>query len=215
MDTTEFDKRIAEIESNIESCRGKMEPICREFVDATKSFAVTWCKERTELAVKSKPEVIKQIGKDGVSELKGNLEKLYADLPNIVEEKINQDKFWSHRKNYRDSGRHDLLWDSFSFTSYQPRESVSALDKAIQEVLESLKPILVKKGLVEDWYSSKEDFFPTKSSYDEKYSWSEEMMEAAKRYSEIHYEELSNFKRDLKAVNKEKIEAEANDLWNQ
>lgn len=211
MDSSKFDTRIKELKEQVNVLRGRMEEACKEFLDATKQFAVGWFQDCVESTVVSNYERAKEYGVKGLRNLKSDLGKLITIVPSIVEKHVNNDKYWVHRGVMS----YDVLIQNFRYLVYQGHFP-DTLGNAVREVLGYVGAIIVKHGFVNTGQAGTWEVKhgAAQPIYRRRYIWSEKMNNALKQYSNL-CNEARKLSMELKEEEREKAEAEAKDLWKQ
>jgi len=209
MQSGDFDTRIADLDSQIESLKERMEDVCRAFLLGTSRFAAQWFEDRAERAVTASPDVVKDLTAERLRKLKSAVERLVLRTSRIVGKHVNNDKYWVHRGQMSED-----LFSHFGRYRVYGRSVPDELDRAIREVLGYLGSLLAEYGLAEvgDYKEWAIDHPGPHPKYRREYSWSDEMNASLMRYSELH-SRLLKLSQELREVKNRKAEAEAKRLW--
>lgn len=211
MDTSSFDAQIKDLEQQIGGLRGQMENICKEFLEVTKEFTVAWFRNHVERTVTSQPKIAKKCGVEELRHFKSDLQKTITMVPRIVEEHVNNDKYWAHRGQIPDE--HDRRFARYHVSGRCPLDE---LDNAVREVLGYRGVILLKHGFAKTGEHSEWEtkYGSEQPRYKYGYDWSEKMNTVLKQYSDL-YDRLIKLDYELKKAKRDKAQAEAKNLWDQ
>src|SRR5262245_1259622 len=75
----------------------EMEGAASQFLTALGQFASPWYQKQVEEAVSSKPDAVQAAGVEGLRQLKAELKELRESTPDLVQQRANIDRYWSHR----------------------------------------------------------------------------------------------------------------------
>jgi hypothetical protein len=215
MNILEYDEKIEDLIVKIDKTRQKMAPILLTFLNETKIFVTKFYKDTVKEYVISNPDITKNYGKEGISDLKYECRELIKMIPEMIESYIGNDKFWSHKCPVNDLKKECKVYPTFS-THYDRTNTKS--------IMESLRPILgyvgnlllkygyIKKGKYSIWKMSDEKFV-----YHGNFDCTPEMNTSLKEYLEMD-KVLAGLINELKSIEKQKEEAvnkgEAEEIWN-
>ena len=202
MNSARIVKQIQHLHSEEEKCILQLEGYCQEFVQAAKSFVVNWYTGYVENAVKSYPEITKEIGSDGVQSLKDELTQFNHDIPKIAEKALDQDKLWSHR--YKEA---DRLLQSYSYSEQRPK----MIDDVMRLLLSRAIPLLDRHGY-EEAADNLDMLLANPFGYADELDWSPAMHTILNNYRTSH-QILVEFAAKIRTVEEEQVAAEARELW--
>jgi hypothetical protein len=137
--------KIAALEARIEVVRHEMEAACREFVEAAKPAVASWFERRVEAQILASPEALKTLGREALHALKAELRDLVGRAPRLVEEHVNRDRYWAHRRAVLDDSATmlNLLSNPYGRRGGRQPEIV---DRAIADVLGVADGLLARYG---------------------------------------------------------------------
>ena len=217
MDISEYDKKIEDLTVNIDKTREKMAPVLINFLNETKVFVTNFYKETVKEYVISNPDITKDYGKDGISDLKYECRELIKMIPEMVEMYIGNDKFWSHKCPINDLKKECKIYPAFS-THYNRSDSNESIIESLRQILGYVGGLLLKYGYIKNgkysvWKMSNDEKFTYKGGIE----CTDEMKTSLKNYLEMD-KELAGFISELKSVENQKEEAEgeceAEEIWN-
>jgi hypothetical protein len=118
--------RINDLHKEIKSTREKMEAEARTFTEATKKFSLEWIqREMNSNISQSRSEACSgnvEVDKDRLSKL-SRLEDLPLRIQDIVEEHLNRDDYWIHR---REPFHADISRDYIEFKKEKTRRDLTS-----------------------------------------------------------------------------------------
>ncbi len=202
MSLPKFDKKIRKLRSKEEKCITKMEKQRQEFIKSTEKFISSWHSKYVENVVKSYPEVTKLIDLDGVKSIKSELQELLEEVQGIVEERLSPKELWSHF--YQET---QMAVEDFIYSVKKPR----ILDDVIRSLLSGAIPLLDKHGY-EKAAHELDTILGNPLRRDDRLDWSSTMDATIESYSDLH-KQLSDITAKIKNTERERILAEAEDLW--
>ena len=202
MSLPKFDKKIRKLRSKEEKCITKMEKQRQEFIKSTEKFISSWHSKYVENVVKSYPEVTKLIDLDGVKSIKSELQELIEEVQGIVEERLSPKELWSHF--YQET---QMAVEDFIYSVKKPR----ILDDVIRSLLSGAIPLLDKHGY-EKAAHELDTILGNPLRRDDRLDWSSTMDATIESYSDLH-KHLSDITAKIKNTERERILAEAEDLW--
>ena len=183
-----------------------MEDALQTFLDRIKEFAQGFVKDRVGATVTHKPEVAKSIGMDGLRELKAETQELTERVPDLVEQRVNRDELWTHRKLPEDIYNFELN-RRYSFNGYS---APSEPNDAVRHALGPVRELLVKHGF--DEYDRHD--YSDRRKYGYYFEWPEDMKSALQGYAALHKEYIDVIK-ELRKVEREKDEFEVKNMWDE
>ena len=217
MDTSEYDEKIGDLKFKINKTRQDMAPVLITFLNETKIFVTNFYKDTIKEYVISNPDITKNHGKEGISDLKYECRELIKMIPEMVEMYIGNDKFWSHKCPITDLKNECKIYPAFS-THYNRSDPNKSIIESLRHILGYLGDLLLKYG-----YIKKGKYSVWQMSYDEKFTYnrsiecSKEMKDSLKNYLEMD-KHLAGFINELKSNEKQlegaEGEEEAEDIWN-
>lgn len=84
MDTSQFDRRIAETKPQVDALRKQAEDRCQEFLESAKPYIVGWYEAKFEEAVIDNPALANRAGSRGLQSLKQGMRSLIEATPQLV-----------------------------------------------------------------------------------------------------------------------------------
>ena len=217
MDKSEYDGKIEDLTSKIDNTRQKMAPVLITFLNETEIYVTKFYKDTIKEYVVSHPDITKEYGKEGIRDLKYECRELIKLIPEIVEMHLGTDKFWSHKCPINDLKKECKVYPAFS-THYNISDSNKRIIESLRHILGYLGDLLLKYGYIKigkysEWKISEDDEFKYKGSIE----CTPEMKTSLKTYLEMD-KELAGLINEVKAIEKQKKEAEGKDeaeeIWN-
>jgi len=202
MSLPKFDKKIRKLRSKENKLITKMENRRQEFIKSTEKFISNWYSKYVENVVKSYPEVTKSIDLDGVKSIKSELQELIEEVQGIVEERLSPKELWSHF--YQET---QMAVEDFIYGVKKPR----ILDDVIRSLLSGAIPLLDKHGYEKAAYEL-DTILGNPLRRDDRLDWSSAMDATIESYSDLH-KQLSDITAKIQNTEREKVLAEAEDLW--
>ena len=202
MSLPKFDKKIRKLRSKEEKCLTKMEKQRQEFIKAKKAFVSSWYSKYVENVVKSYPEVTKLIDLYGVKSIKSELQELIKEVQRVVEERLSPKELWSHF--YQET---QMAVEDFIYSVKKPR----ILDDVIRSLLSGAVALLAKHGY-EKAAHELDTILGNPLRRDDRLDWSSTMDATIESYFDLH-KQLSEIIAKIKNTEREKVLAEAEDLW--
>jgi hypothetical protein len=202
MSLPKFDKKIRKLRSKENKLITKMENRRQEFIKSTEKFISNWYSKYVENVVKSYPEVTKLIDLDGVKSIKSELQELIEEVQGIIEERLSPKELWSHF--YQET---QMAVEDFIYSVKKPR----ILDDVIRSLLSGAIPLLDKHGY-EKAAHELDTILGNPLRRDDRLDWSSTMDATIESYSDLH-KQLSDITAKIKNTERERILAEAEDLW--
>src|SRR5271157_4433263 len=98
MDTSGFDKEIGELITQLNAIRNQMEPQSRKIIKAIIAFAIDWSENKVREAIGNNPDRAISLGKEGLSQVKADLNRLKESMRQLAEDEFLQDNYWTHRR---------------------------------------------------------------------------------------------------------------------
>ena len=202
MSLSKFDKKIRKLRSKENKLMRKMENLRQEFIKSTERFISNWYSKYVENVAKSYPEVTKSIDLDGVKSIKSELLELIKEVQVIVEQELSRKELWSHF--YRET---EMALEDFIYTVKRPR----ILDDVMRSLLSGAVPLLTKHGYEKATHEL-DTILRNPLRRDDRLDWSSAMDATVRTYSELH-KQLSDITFKIQNTEREKLLAEAEDLW--
>jgi len=209
MEIKELDEKIDSLEDRIEIERKNMEHFIDEFIDATKNFSIDWIKKLINDGVKSEPDITIGMDRGKLKELKSKYQDLLAQIPEIVEKELNDDKTWKHRILLNNSNDEDI-----SPYSVLIGEIKNNIDKHCRRILGKAGKLLLDYG----YYKKHQYRSPWKKTFDgelkyvSEMNWSPQMNYFAKDYTET-FSDFHKSLSELKSLKTKKAEMESKKIW--
>jgi hypothetical protein len=202
MSVSKFDKKIRKLRSKEEKCITKMEKQRQEFIKATGAFISSWYSKYVENVVKSYPEVTKSIDLEGVKSIKTELQELIEEVQGVVKERLSPKELWAHF--YQET---QMSVEDFIYSVKKPR----VLDDVIRSLLSGAVAILARHGY-EKAAHELDTILGNPLRRDDRLDWSSTMDVTIESYSNLH-KQLSDITLKVQNTEREKVLAEAEDLW--
>jgi hypothetical protein len=216
MDTSVYDEKIEDLILKIDNIRQKMAPVLVTFLNETKIFVTNFYKDTIKEYVISNPDITKDYGSEGISDLKYECRKLIEMIPEMIEIYIGNEKFWSHKCPINDLKKECKVYPAFS-THYNKLDSNRSIIKSLRQILGYVGDLLLKYGYIKigkysDWKMSSDEKF----TYNGSIECSDEMKDSLKNYLEMD-KKLAGFISEINFIEKQKEEAknecEAEEIW--
>ncbi len=189
-----------------------MAPILNAFLNDTEIFVAAFYKDRIKEYVISNPEITKDHGKEGISNLKSECKDLLKKIPELVKMNMDNDKLWSHKWPIDDLKRKRDVYHNFS-THYDRHDADEDIIKSLRYVLGYLGELLAKYNYIAtEKYSAWERSYDGKFTYRGRVDCTHEMKDSLKNYLEID-KELTGLIGELESIEEQKEKAEAENLW--
>jgi hypothetical protein len=202
MSLPKFDKKIRKLRSKENKLITKMENRRQEFIKTTEKFISNWYSKYVENVAKSYPEVTKSIDLDGVKSIKSELLELIKEVQVIVEQELSRKELWSHF--YQET---QIALEDFIYSVKRPR----MLDDVIRSLLSGAVSLLVKHGYEKATHEL-DTILRNPLRRDDRLDWSSAMDATVGTYSDLH-KQLSDITFKIQNTEREKLLAEAEDLW--
>ena len=149
MDISEYDEKIEDLTIRIDKTRQKMAPVLITFLNETQIFVTNFYKETIKEYVISNPDITKDYGKEGIQDLKYECRELIKMIPDMVENYMGTDMFWSHKCPINDLKKECKIYPAFS-THYNKSDSYKSLIESLRQILGYLGDLLLKYRLYQD-----------------------------------------------------------------
>ncbi|MEA4957124.1 hypothetical protein SDC9_40591 [bioreactor metagenome] len=202
MDTENYDEKIAKLMVDVDLTREKMSEILDNFLSATEITVYDYYKKTVKNQVTSKPDITKNHGKKVLGELKSDCRKILDNIPEIVKEKIDIEKLWSHKwpmekletknKEYYRESHYDFR---------QPK-----IDANLRDTLDNLIDLLLKYDYLENKDSRYNYFLHVDCT--------EDMKRYFKEYKKMD-SELARLVSKIIDLKNAKAKTEAENLWDE
>lgn len=208
MDTSAFDKKITNLEEQVEAKKNEMEEIYNKFIDATIIDSRKWSKNQIEKFVETEHEFTLSKNESFLKDLKLQCRNLIMEIPSIVEENLNDDNYWLHNKS---------LVSLMKFYS-KNQNYHNQIEKRIKEPLGKIRghtgKILAVKGYINtnsrncEWSSYNDGTI----RYDAKFDLNEDMKKIIENYAEKS-RKLEETIKKIKSVENDKARYMAKTRW--
>jgi hypothetical protein len=193
MNCSEIESKINEIENNIATASKNLSQQMEVVKDEFPSLAGDWIKRHTERKVVDCSTVSEELGIEGLTNLKSDMNDLITNLKEIVE------KEWDSKTSVTLGGSEE------SFFRSRFRLAINHL----APVLNKYGLLVEKEGHYPDWKQKTEG----KWSYQINHGFDERNVESIVTYNKI-LKEKSDLEKELQKVNKELSAAKAKEMWN-
>ncbi len=208
MDVAEIDERITGLEDSVARRVAKMEDVMARFVSATESFAAEWYRKTVQQAVSDAYAKVNERTGEGLDALKADLEDAILRVPELVRERLDNDKLWDHR-----SERKSVSTGVTGTYGPQGRGDEPSLNAAIRGTLSPVGALLRKHGLLGDKTTSNWKGGPTGTLvFPYGFDFSPEMKPILEEYSEDD-RQLRHYRQELSELREAKGRAEALQRW--
>jgi hypothetical protein len=211
MSIEEFNKQIESLNSQIDKLRAEMASCCDKFLAETKSFASGWIPEYVQKVVTSRPGVAKELGSEKIKKLKLELADIVSRVPALVDQHVNTDENWTHKKQTPAAA--DLEFGRYSaYGNTVPKH----LDAAVRRVLWHAQDLHKRHGFPLDDHLDRYD--PENHTgaprFKGWYDWSGQMRAAVESYAKLHHE-FARLVSEMESIRRKKAEFEAKTLWDE
>lgn len=192
MDPQDFDARIAEVEARIRDLDEQRRQAINDFATTTITKLSTWYEEEAKRAVTSyHPERAREVGKDGVDQLRNEVRALAAQLPVRVQQSIEESD--------------EREWQANIGRMANALGNVLVQHGFIQPGHQNGPP-----GDGSPWKYTPNIGSP---AYTGTFEYSSEMQRALTRYNSVNFD-LTAAWEQLPGLERQKLEAEAEQYWN-
>jgi hypothetical protein len=200
--TAELEARITQCRDTLEVHRGRAEAALEGFFEALAVLLRAWIPEQVRQVVKRNHETTTKLGPEKISILKAELEKLVADVPNLIRSKWLAGKgLWAHRIDFKPTDTNTIHYKIYSPPG---RSGPYHLEKALGTIREYMGQFMAKHGYSGRGYGGGHDF-----GY---FEWDDTLNEPMNRYSD-EYEAFTKARDALNAAIRAKGEYDANSIW--
>uniref|UniRef100_UPI00301A6741 hypothetical protein n=1 Tax=Oceanobacillus massiliensis TaxID=1465765 RepID=UPI00301A6741 len=134
--TVNYDEQISAKENEKVKLIEKMELIKDEYLKEIEKFSRDWIQTTTKREVTGNPDLALDIGKEKLGELKRKVESLIEKLPTLVNQYLNKNELWWHKKE-------DKAW-----YSQLENRILSKIEREVQFMYGELGIILSEYGFV-------------------------------------------------------------------
>ena len=202
MRLSKYDRKIRKLRSKEKKYISQMVKHRQKFIKETMVFVSEWYSRYIESVVKSHPEVTTSIELDGVKSIKRELPKLIEEVQGTVEEELSPKEMWSHF--YQET---ELTLQDYIYNVKRPR----VFDDVIRTLLYRAIPFLTRHG----YQKAAEDLgkiLQNPLRHDDRLDWSSTMHATVESYYSLH-KQLTEVTTKIKDAQREKIRAQAEELW--
>lgn len=210
MDTSAFDKKITNLNTQVEDKKNEMTKIYDKFVDATIRYYKEWSKNKIEKYVESNHEVTLSHNEGRLKELKTGCRDLIKEMPSIVEKNLNKNKYWIHMQaSY-------VLNEFYSDNNRYAERFKKIIKTPLSIIMGHVGILLAKSDYIRlnyqgyDWSSYNDGTI----RYTPKFDLNEEMKELIENYSE-KIKELKQILDKIEEVENGKAMYQAISRWKQ
>ncbi len=209
MEISEFEAQINSKKAEIADAKENLERIRLELIEAAKRFITDYTKREVESCIFKYPERTKELGLEKLGELKKELTQAIGTAPQDTEARLKQTDHWLHL---------NPLPDDFA-KSGETRSDLrimtgDAFRKVIREMLGYAGQLIIRYGYdqlgIVSYWERREGKLP-RWSID--FTLSTEINSLLSEYSKAA-EKYIDLNADLLKLQEEKVQAEAQDLWN-
>ena len=145
MNSTDFDRIIAQERKVLASIKEQGEKLIPEF----KRITASYIRELSIKLMKSyfgyKPEITRSLGTDKLEEMKREFKGILVSLPEHTSKRLDDSQIWLHREDIPDRAVTDMTY-SYHFE----KRSNKSMDEAIRDLIGLVGSMLIKYGFVED-----------------------------------------------------------------
>jgi len=213
MDTSGFDKEIGELITQLNAIRNQMEPQSRKIIKAIIAFAIDWSENKVREAIGNNPDRAISLGKEGLSQVKADLNRLKESMRQLAEDEFLQDNYWTHRRACVDTPENE--YDIY-VVRYGTKTSAPALfNEGLKLLLGNTGKILFHYGF--DQPSAQGGYWTQAADgrirYAIGFDITEDLRDVLEKYGELA-SEFSKIHSRLGETKLAKSKAEADDLWN-
>lgn len=199
MDTSSFDEQIRRYERQIEDLKVQMETNVEQLRSAAEETLTRYFDVRAKEVVLEQSARTEELGKEGIENFRRGLEKAKELIPQMVEENLNDDRLWYHR------GPDTPPPGGFFAASGHGYDAEGNLRNAIMKALQK------SVGSLHDVFKTYE-FHPGTPREGFYVPASAQMNAVLQQYS-ARAQSLEQAEEGLRAVEKDRSEAVARDLW--
>ena len=209
---SEFESKIQDLNKRKTEIIQQLEFIRSNFITASIPFAKDWIKDRVESNVIEDTKRTKQLHEENkLSEMKSELKKILDDMPQIINEYLNNDNCWKHT-NINNIPK-DMRDRSESLSSDKIREMIN---NGLRYVFGYAGKLLIEFDYQNSQSSDPYGEWKNEGSvpkYGYGIRWTDNLNEIYKEYHD-NVKKLVETDKELKSLNKQKEENESSNLWN-
>ena len=145
MNSTDFDRIIAQEKKVLVSIQDQGEKLIPEFKKITASYVRELSITLMKSYFKLKPEVTSSLGPEKLEELKREFTGFLDSLPKQTGNRLDDSQIWLHREKIPDRALSDMTY------SYQfEKRSNKSMDEAIRDLIGLVGSMLINYGFVEE-----------------------------------------------------------------
>lgn len=137
------DQSIENVRSRLEQTRDKAEALVLEHKRVVAMFLDDWANYLIDRAIRDKPQISKDLGKEKLGKMKSEFRELLEAYPDLTAAEHEEEVFWLHRAEIPEdiTSNPNISYD----LAKQKRES---LDEAIRLLIGRVGALLIKFGFV-------------------------------------------------------------------
>lgn len=211
MDISAYDNKLASLNHQVDVKQKEMAGIYNEFVDATVKDSIMWSKNKIEKNVEINHKLTLSHQEARLQTLKKECKDLIKRMPGIVEETLNNDKYWIHTQSL------PFLKEFYSKNNnYEERLEKNILKVPLSMIRGHAGLILSKAGYVDlhDPNSEWGSYNDRSIRYDPQFDLNGDMKKLVEDYSEKS-KELKQFINKIESVENDKARYMAIKRWKQ
>lgn len=150
MDTTEWDRKIADLDGSVAQVLGPMERQAQLVMDAVAVWLASWWQETARDAVAERARQVARhsVPEETVASARASVRGLVASAGDAVRRHLDVDVVWAHRQNLEKVERQDRGTYGYG-NSGSMHPGLPGLEDGVRRAMGEVAPILVDHGFVE------------------------------------------------------------------
>ncbi len=144
MNSTDFDRIIAQERKVLASIKEQGEKLIPEFKRITASYIRELSIKLMKSYFRNKPEVTRSLGTEKLEEMKREFTGILVSLPEHTSKLLDDSQIWLHREEIPDRAVTDM-----TYSYYFEKRSNKSMDEAIRDLIGLVGSMLIKYGFVE------------------------------------------------------------------
>ena len=144
MNSTDFDRIIAQERKVLASIKEQGEKLIPEFKRITASYIRELSIKLMKSYFSYKPEVTRSLGTEKLEEVKREFTGILDSLPEQTSKRLDDGQIWLHREEIPDRAVTDM-----TYSYYFEKRSNKSMDEAIRDLIGLVGSMLIKYGFVE------------------------------------------------------------------
>ena len=144
MDSTDYDRIIAQEQKVLLSIKGEGDAFIDEFKNTAAAYLRDWSIKLVRSYYTEKPEITKNLGPEKEERLKEEFRAILDQLPEHTNKRLEDNQIWLHRVPIPDQALSDMTY------SYQlEKRSLNTMNRALKDLIGPVGAMLIKFGYIE------------------------------------------------------------------